>query len=189
MKLSRMLAAAVGLTVAVSMSLPTVASAQPVREDVVLEDTEVIEDFCDVAGLTVEANFTVDLRSMFNQHGPDGLVHFVEHLTGTNVYTNVANGNAVTEAAMFVSKDLRVTDNGDGTLTRLLLQAGNTVVYGPEGEVIARDPGQIRIEAVFDYRGTLTDPSDDEFLEFRVVKESTGRTDDFCEAVVPILTG
>jgi hypothetical protein len=42
---------------------------------------------------------------------------------------------------------------------------------------------------VVDHGGTPTDPSDDEFLDFRLVKESTGRTDDFCAAVVPVLTG
>ena len=46
----------------------------------------------------------------------------------------------------------------------------------------------MRIEVLIDNGGTIADPSDDEFIEFLgLVKESTGRTDDFCAAVLPIL--
>ena len=67
---------------------------------------------------------------------------------------------------------------------------GNAVVYGEGGKAIARNPGQVRFEILIDHAGTPTDPTDDEFLAFLgEVKESTGRTDDFCAAVVPVLTG
>jgi hypothetical protein len=63
-------------------------------------------------------------------------------------------------------------------------------VYGPDGKAIARNPGQVRVELLVDNGGTPTDPSDDGELEFvRVVKESTGRTEDFCAAAVPVLMG
>lgn len=189
MRLSRMLAAAVVLAAVVSMALATVAWAQPIREEEVFQETEIFEDFCDVAGLTVQFDSTVELRVMQNTHGPDGLVYFQEHARINSVFTNLANGNAVTEVLTGMSRDLRVTDNDDGTLTILVLATGNVVVYGPDGKAIARNPGQIRFEIVVDHGGTPTDPSDDEFLDFRLVKESTGRTDDFCAAVVPVLTG
>lgn len=67
MKLSRMLATAVGLTAVISMTLSTVALAQPIREEQVFQETEIIEDFCDVAGLTVQRDSTIDLRSMQNR--------------------------------------------------------------------------------------------------------------------------
>jgi hypothetical protein len=87
-----------------------------------------------------------------------------------------------------IEKDLRVTDNGDGTQTILILATGNAVLYGDDGKAIARNPGQIRFEILVDDGGTPTDPSDDEFLDFLgVVKGSTGRSDDFCEAAVPAL--
>ena len=84
-----------------------------------------------------------------------------------------------------------MTDNGDGTLTILGLNAAKmSVVYGPDGKAIARGPGQIRFEVLIDNGGTPSDPSDDEELEFLgIVEGPTGRTDDFCEAVVPILIG
>jgi hypothetical protein len=59
--------------------------------------------------------------------------------------------------------------------------------HGPDGKALARNPGQVRFELLVDHGGTPTDPSDDEFLG--LVKGSTGRTDDFCAAVVPVLEG
>jgi hypothetical protein len=189
MKRSRVYAAAVALAAVFSMALGTVAWAQPIREEEVIQETETFEDFCDVAGLTVQFDSTLELRVMENTHGPDGLVYIQDHARISSVYTNLANGNTVTEIVTGMSRDLRVTDNDDGTLTILVLSTGNVVVYGPDGKAIARNPGQVRFEIVVDDGGTPTDPSDDEFLDFRLVKESTGRTDDFCAAVVPVLTG
>jgi hypothetical protein len=126
---------------------------------------------------------------LINPHGPDGLAYFHANVKITNVYTNLANGNTVTEVGNAVDKDLRVTDNGDGTLTILVMTTGNIAVFGPDGKALARNPGQVRFEfMVDDHGGTPTDPSDDEFLEdLGLVKGSTGRTDDFCAAVVPVL--
>jgi hypothetical protein len=84
---------------------------------------------------------------------------------------------------------LRITDNGDGTITILVLATGNAVLYGEDGKALARNPGQIRFEILIDTAGTPSDPSDDEFLAFLgVVKGSTGRSDDFCAAAVPALS-
>jgi hypothetical protein len=48
----------------------------------------------------------------------------------------------------------------------------------------------VRVELLFDDAGTPDDPFDDVFLGVvRVVKESTGRSDDFCAAAVPVLIG
>lgn len=99
-----------------------------------------------------------------------------------------AEGDVVTETVRTVEKDMTITDNGDGTLTILVLATGNATVFGPDGKVIARNPGQIRFEVLIDHGGTIADPFDDEFVGFLGVgKESTGRSDDFCAAVLPIL--
>jgi hypothetical protein len=191
MRLSRMAAAAAALTAVASVSLATPASAQPpVREAGVFEETLFIDDFCEVPGLTVQLHSTTEARFMLVSHGPDGLGYGLEHLTITDVFTNPDNGNAVTGEQKLLSKDLRVADNGDGTLTILGQNAANVVVYGPDGKAIARTPGQIRFEVLIDNGGTPSDPSDDEQLEFLgIVKGPTGRTDDFCAAVLPVLLG
>ena len=64
----------------------------------------------------------------------------------TNVLTNVANDNTATSVGKVVDKDLLVTDNGDGTLTILVLTTGPAAAYGPDGKAIARNPGQARFE-------------------------------------------
>ena len=65
------------------------------------------------------------------------------------------------------------------------MSTGSLKVFGPDGEILFRDPGQVRFELLIDHGGTPTDPTDDEELEFLgIVKGSTGRNDtegrDFC---------
>ena len=167
----------------------TASAGQIFKETFHEEESEVIADFCGVTGLTVEFATVTDGRAHAVPHGRDGLPYFAAKIKQTQIVTNLANGNSVMSFSNFIDKDLRVTDNGDGTFTILVLSTGISVLYGEDGKVIARDPGQIRVEILIDNGGTPTDPSDDEFIEFLgVVKESTGRSDDFCEAAVPLLT-
>jgi hypothetical protein len=150
------------------------------------EFSGVAEDFCGVEGLNVAFLSVVDGRFRANTHGPDGLVYFDEHLDVTN--TLRANGNTVVEHNRLINKDLHVTDNGDGTLTVTLLATGNSTISDASGKAIGRNPGQVRIEFVVDHNGTPDFPPDDILLSETVVKGSTGRSDDFCEVVVPALT-
>ena len=153
------------------------------------QDSIVLSDFCDVPGLTVEQAFVaIDISVHAVAHGPDRLAYFLQHGTETDVFTNLATGKSVSGVAKVIEKDMRVSDNGDGTLTILILATGNATVYGANGKAIARNPGQTRLELVVDHGGTPNDPSDDEELALRVVRDSTGRSDDFCSAVVPALT-
>jgi hypothetical protein len=179
---------ALGATAAVTLAAAA-SAGQPFRETIHEEETLVHEDFCDVAGLTVEQSFVLDGRVQAVAHGPDGLDYFLQPVTVSNVFTNLANGESVTDATTLLEKDLRVTDNGDGTLTILILATGNGVLYGQDGKAIARNPGQVRFEILVDHGGTPTDPFDDEFLaDLGLVKGSTGRSDDFCQAAVSALT-
>jgi hypothetical protein len=175
----------------VAVAFAAAAGAGQIFHESFHEETVEIEtDFCGVTGLTVEFARVVDGRAHAVPHGRDQLAYFGAKIEQTETVTNVADDDKfVTSSSVFIDKDLRVTDNGDGTLTLLILTTGNAVLYGPDGKAIARNPGQIRVEILIDHGGTPTDPSDDEFLEFLgVVKESTGRTDDYCEAAVPLLT-
>jgi hypothetical protein len=178
------------VSAAIALVLGTAASAGLIFQDTFHDEgTFVLEDFCDVPGLTIDGAFTVDGRVQATPHGPSGLAYFIEHLRSTTVLTNPETGLSTTEVVTVLQKDQRVIDNGDGTLTILELGTGNDVVYGPAGKAIARNPGQIRFELLIDDSGTPTDPSDDVFLaDLGTVKDSTGRNDDFCEAVVPALT-
>ena len=165
----------------------TAGAGPPFRETIHDEFEFVDENFCD-AGLAVEVAVILDIRVQAVTHGRDRLVYFLSHGTETDVLTNLANGTSLRSFARVIEKDLRVTDNGDGTLTVLILATGNAVLYGENGKAIARNPGQIRIELLIDHGGTPNDPSDDVILAEELVKDSTGRSDDFCEAAVAALT-
>lgn len=179
---------ALGATAAVTLAA-TASAGQVLRETIHEEETFVIDDFCDVPGLTVEVVSVADLRVQAVTHGPNDLAYFLERARRTDVLTNPANDKSVSIVANEIAKDLRVTDNGDGTLTILVLATGNGVLYGQDGNAIARNPGQVRFEIVVDHNGTPTDPFDDEFLaDLGLVKGSTGRSDDFCEAAVLALS-
>ena len=114
--------------------------------------------------------------------------YFLEHISASSVLTNRANGKTVTTTSRVINHDLRVTDNGDGTLSILFQATGNDVIYGADGKAIGRNPGQIRLEFLIDHSGTPSDPSDDVFLAEEIVRGSTGRSDDFCGTVVPALS-
>jgi hypothetical protein len=165
----------------------TADAGQVFRETIHDERNIVLEDYCGVPGLTVELASTLDMRVHVVPHGRDGLAYFLQHGTVREVLTNPATGKSLTSVARVTEKDLRVTDNGDGTITVLDLATGNAVLYGTDGKAIARNPGQTRFELLIDDGGTPADPSDDEVIGQEVVKESTGRSDDFCEAAVPAL--
>jgi hypothetical protein len=136
-----------------------------------------------------QIDFVIDGRFQAGAKGSDGLVYFLQLTRHTEVITNLANGRFVTSVTPSVlEKDSRVTDNGDGTLTVLVIATGNATLYGEDGKAIGRNPGQIRIELLLDHGGTPNDPDDDVLLSEEVVKGSTGRSDDFCETVVPALS-
>jgi hypothetical protein len=184
------LSAIVALGAAAAVMLATAAGAEPiVQERIHEEGTEIVNDFCDVPGLTVEDTSVFDGRLQAIPHGRDRLVYFLQHGTVNAVLTNLANGKSITVVLKVTEKNLRVTDNGDGTLTVVNLSTGNFVLYGEDGKAIARDPGQVRFMFLIDHRGTPADPFDDELLaELGMVKGSTGRSDDFCAAAVPALS-
>jgi hypothetical protein len=150
--------------------------------------SDVATDFCDEAGLDVRFDVVVDGRFMAMPRGRDRLIYFAQHVVVSQTITNLANSRQVSSREITVSKDLHVTDNGDGTLTIIALFTGNFTVYGSNGRAIARNPGQIRIEFIVDHAGTPDFPPDDILLSETLIKESTGRNDDFCAAVVGALT-
>ena len=80
-----------------------------------------------------------------------------------------------------------MVDNSDGTLTVVVLATGNYTMYGADGTAIGRNPGQFRFELLIDHGGTPNDPEDDVELGFQVLKESTGRSDDFCAVALDAL--
>jgi hypothetical protein len=182
------LGAILALVVATAAVLAAAAGAGPPFRETIHDEFEFVDpDFCG-AGFPVEVAVVLDIRVHALPHGSDRLVYFLQHATETDVLTNLENGRSLRSFARVIEKDLRITDNGDGTLTILILATGNATLYGENGKAIARNPGQIRVELLIDHGGTPNDPSDDVLLAEEIVKGSTGRSDDFCDAAVPALT-
>ena len=165
-------------------------AARTVSDTIHEEETFVIDDFCGASGLTVEDTHVLDLRvHVIDRSQGTEPPYFLEYHRSTDVFTNTANGASVTQVLNATQKDLHITGNGDGTITITSLATGNAVLYGGDGRVLARDPGQIRFQILIDTAGTPADPDDDVELAFLgVVKGSTGRSDDFCEAAISALS-
>ena len=173
------LGAILGLAVTVAVTLVGVASAgPPIRETIHVDGSFVETDFCGEEGLDVDIAFVMDIRVHIVPHGRDRLEYFLQHGTRTEVIS--ANGTTLRSFSRVTEKDMRVTDSGDGTVTVLILATGNAVLYGEDGKAIVRNPGQTRFVIVFDANG--------EELSREVVKGSTGRSDDFCDAAVAALS-
>ena len=183
------LAVIAGLTTSTTMLAAPAAGKVVHREEFQEPISETLKNFCGVTGLNVELEGVVEGRFLVTSRGRDKLPYFMELMVMRATYTNEATGESVTEVVRTLNKDLKITDNGDGTLTILVLATGPATVYGSDGKAIARNPGQVRFEILIDHGGTPEDPSDDKFVAFLgFVKESTGRSDDFCSAVLPALT-
>lgn len=175
----------------VVMTIPAIAvagaaSAAPSKWEPVHEvfGPEVTEDFCEVPGLTVEQTVVVDGRARTATHGPDGLSHMYEFVTDTVTTTNLATMDFVTRVATQQFHDVRVTDNGDGTLTVRQQATGTIIFYDQDGQVLSRGAGQFAFEFLIDHAGTPSDPSDDVFLGFQRVVRQVGKQVDICDAAV-----
>ena len=135
----------------------------------------------------VQHDFTGVVNFTFNQRGGKNVFPFYrESLSGTDVFTNTDNGGTYTQVFTANSRDRKIVDNGDGTITIYSQASGTSRWYDTNGKLVLMDPGQFRWSIVIDYAGTPGDPSDDVEVpdSFQVVRESTGRNDlvnrDFC---------
>src|SRR3954468_19277435 len=91
--------------------------------------SDVVQDFC--GDLTVRIDDELDVNFLLNSLG-DGFVHGLQTIHDTRTFTNLATGKSITQIDNSIQKDLKITDNGDGTLTILVLNSGSTKVYGPD---------------------------------------------------------
>jgi hypothetical protein len=152
------------------------ASARIVERDSFHDEfSGTIEDFCDVEGLDVDFQGVVDGRFQVNDRGAG---YFMEHTRVVQVFMDANSDMTVTDIQPgTVNKDLMVTDNGDGTLTIIALLTGGQRTYGHEGNLIAKNSGQVRFEILYDVEA-------DEEISSEVIFGSTGTNDDFCGAVL-----
>ena len=107
------------------------------------------------------------------------VAYFADRFRSTLVYTNPDTTLTYTVVRVRQTKDLRLTDNGDGTLTIVGLSTGALFAYGPDGERLD-GAGMSRDTFLVDTKGTA-DPFDDEFtLIGDPVTAGLDTTTDFC---------
>jgi hypothetical protein len=151
------------------------------------EGTETFADFC--GDLDVIHSWDISGNFLGAVRGADGLVRFQDSVRGTDVWTNTETGRSYTQIWSASTRDLKVTDNGDGTLTLLVQGSGGSRWYDGDGKLVLRDPGLVRFEVLIDHNGTPSDPFDDEEIAFLgIVKGSTGLNEtegrDFCDDII-----
>jgi hypothetical protein len=175
----------VALLLCAPLLLAPPAAAKVIDRGVIQEEySETVDDWCGQEGLSVDVQGVVHIRFKVTSQGRQRLVHFHDNVSVDETHT--ANGVTTRYVERTLFKDLKVTDNGDGTLTIVVLATGNATLYGPDGKAIARGPGQVRFRLVVDHAGTPTDPDDDQVISFEQIKGSTGRNDDFCPAELAV---
>jgi hypothetical protein len=174
-----------GIAAATMLAAP--ATAKPLENAFFTESETIVDrNFCGT-GTTVTIDVTREVHALGVVRKPGTAPHFQVNFAVEATYTD-ADGDQVYESVRGIEKDLKITDNGDGTITILVLSTGNAAVYDESGRAIARNPGQVRFEILIDTNDTIGDPTDDQFIEFLgLVKGSTGRTDDFCGPVLEAL--
>jgi hypothetical protein len=178
-----------GVALAGTLIASTPATAAPLDKG---RFNEVFTDFfdCETTGTPVQHDADYWINLVVNQRGSSPFPYFRESVRGTDVFTNLETLGTFTVVFTANSHDHVITDNGDGTITILVIATGSSRFYDTDGNFVLNDPGQVRFSFDVDYNGTPSDPSDDIDVpdSFQVVRESTGRNDtegrDFCEDLV-----
>jgi hypothetical protein len=102
------------------------------------------------------------------------------------VTTNLTTGGTFTNVFTANSRDHSIVDNGDGTITITDFASGGSRYYDTDGNLVLKDPGEVRFAFDIDYNGTPGNPDDDQDVadSFRIVRDSTGLNEtegrDFC---------
>jgi hypothetical protein len=150
-----------GLAIAGTMLASTPAVAAPLEKghfhDVFTNDPFT----CETTGTPVQEHDDISGNFLFNLRGSSAFPYFRESEHGTVVFTNLDNGGTYTEAFSSNYADVKIVDNGDGTITIFSQVAGGSRWYDTNGKLVLKDPGQFRFSIQVDYNGTPGDASDD----------------------------
>src|SRR6266446_970798 len=156
-----------GLVIAGTVLASAPATAQPIDKghfhDVFTSDVY------DCNGTPAQDSVDVSGNFVFNQRGSSPFPYYGETVRGTVVTTNLETG---------------------GTYTITDFASGGSRFYDADGNLVLKDPGEVRFAFDIDYNGTPGDPSDDIEVphSFRIVRGSTGNSDfsnrDFCADLV-----
>jgi len=177
----------VGATAALVLAggLATAPASAAVQENLHFQDSG-SEPFPLCSGINATTSWDDTVHMLVKTAGGERLVYFAANVHGTRTFTNLATGKAYTNVYNFTDRDMKVTDNGDGTLTITISNVGTNKWYGADGRLLLVVAGHFSFQIMVDHGGTPGDPSDDVEIEdsFTIVKDvgidqTAGR--DFCE--------
>ena len=173
---------------AASLAASSPATAQPIDKGHFHDVSK--SDVYDCDGTPAQDSVDVSGNFVFNQRGSSPFPYYRESVHGTGVTTNLNTGGTFTNVFSVNTRDHTIVDNGDGTITITDFASGGSRYYDTHGNLVLKDPGQVRYAFAIDYNGTPGDPSDDVEVpdSFRIVRPSTGNSDlsgrDFCADLV-----
>lgn len=179
----------VAVALFITMLAPPAMATPAVHEEITAEFTEVIDDFCG-SGLAVRHDYDETSRLIGVSQGADGLVHFRFRLHLREAWTNVATGQSLRLSTDGVVADSSVVDNGDGTLSKTTRFASSARWRDQHGKLVSLDSGLTILEVLIDHNGTPSDPSDDQTIDVRTIRESNGVNSDpvdFCDFVLGVI--
>ena len=175
---------ALATTFAAGAGAPAAAPAAPYEQIVYdAQGSQVIKRYCGDQRVRLDFHDQGSLVGRIT--GRDGMLRYTQTHHGGATITNLATGLSFTLTWNYVNQDLRVTDNGDGTLTIITQIPGPETYYGPDGERVYIDGGTMRLLLIIDHGGTPLDPSDDTFVSETLLSSSGGPaqpTFDFCQS-------
>jgi len=128
----------------------------------------------------------------FVQHGSE-FGYYRESVHGTVAFTNLDTGGTYSNRFTQTTKDQRITDNGDGTITIVTQGSGQSSWYDKDGAFVLKDSGMFRFSVDIDLHGTTDEADDTEVPGSGVLLvPRTGRADtadnDFCDDLVRFTT-
>lgn len=173
---------AMGLVLVVLGTGVTSAQAKPLEHfSDSFQASFVRHGFC--GDLDVRIDAEGDFTVLGRESGQDRFARYTVTNHGSETFTNLATGKAVTAFFDYVVQDVRVADNGDGTITILYQTPGAERYFGPDGKALVIDSRPSWYEVVIDLGGTPDDPSDDTVISEALVRDIAAHVDeDLCEA-------
>lgn len=129
-------------------------------------------------GWCPNVDFSVEFSGRFTSHfltmkrGVDGLWYFSGGFESHGTYTNLENGQTLTERGSARWRDTRITDNGDGTITIEAADVGTHLLFGPDGRQLGHDAGRRSFTVVIDTNGTVE--PDDDVVVWETMHPATG---------------
>lgn len=149
--------------------------------------TDTSTDTFDCEGTPTQVVRTAVVQFTFNQRGGKNIFpYYRESVRGTDMFTNLDNGGTYSDHFTANTRDHKIVDNGDGTITIFTQGSGSDVWRDTNGKVVLSDNGNIRFAIDVDFNGTPGNPDDDTEVpdSFRIIRDSTGTNiigRDFCD--------